>query len=66
MHFLIKKTELFAVEIKRCEVSVLNGKTEWRQPPLWQIQNEILQGIVSECGTAQFVMTIEHLKAMDS
>ena len=44
-----------AVEIRRCEVSVLNGKTEWHQPPLWQIQNEILQGIVSECGTAQFV-----------
>ena len=30
-----------AVEIRRCDVQVLNGKLEWQQPPLWQIQNEI-------------------------
>ena len=33
-----------AVEIRRCNVPVLNGKTEWHQPPLWQIQNEIYRG----------------------
>ena len=33
-----------AVEIRRCDVEVLNGKTEWHQPPLWQIQNEIYRG----------------------
>ena len=33
-----------AVQIRRCEVKVLNGKTEWHQPPLWQIQNKIYRG----------------------
>ena len=33
-----------AVEIKRSQVPVLNGKTEWHQPPLWKIQNEIYRG----------------------
>ena len=33
-----------AVEIRRCEVLVLNGKTEWHQPALCQIQNEIYRG----------------------
>ena len=33
-----------AVEIRRCKVQVLNSKTEWHQPPLFQIQNEIYQG----------------------
>ena len=32
------------VSIRRCEVEVLNGKTEWHQPPLWRVQNEILRG----------------------
>ena len=33
-----------AVEIRRCGQPVLNGKTEWHQPALWQIQNEIYRG----------------------
>ena len=33
-----------AVEIRRCQVPVLNTKTEWHQPPLWQVQNEIYRG----------------------
>ena len=33
-----------AVEIRRCQVKVLNSKTEWHQPALWQIQSEIYQG----------------------
>ena len=33
-----------AVEIRRCKVQVLNSKTEWHQPALWQIQNEIYRG----------------------
>ena len=33
-----------AVHIRRSEVPVLNGKTEWHQPPLWRIQNEIYRG----------------------
>ena len=37
-----------AVEIRRCEVKVLNSKTERHQPALWQIQNEIYRGVVGE------------------
>ena len=33
-----------AVMIRRCQVPVLNSKTEWHQPALWQIQNEIYRG----------------------
>ena len=33
-----------AVMIRRCPVPVLNSKTEWHQPALWRIQNEILRG----------------------
>ena len=33
-----------AVEIRRCQQPVLNGKTEWHQPALWQVQNEIYRG----------------------
>ena len=33
-----------AVLIRRCQVPVLNAKTEWHQPALYRIQNEILRG----------------------
>ena len=33
-----------AVLIRRCQVPVLNSKTEWHQPALWQIRNELYQG----------------------
>jgi hypothetical protein len=33
-----------AVHIRRCQVQVLNSKTEWHQPALFRIQNEILRG----------------------
>ena len=33
-----------AVEIRRCKVPVLNSKTEWHQPPLFQIQTELFRG----------------------
>ena len=33
-----------AVLIRRSEVPVLNSKTEWHQPALWQIRNELYQG----------------------
>ena len=33
-----------AVLIRRCQVPVLNGKTEWHQPALYRIQNEIERG----------------------
>ena len=33
-----------AVEIRRCQVPVMNGKTEWHQPALWQVQNELYRG----------------------
>ena len=32
------------VRIRRCNVEVLNSKTEWHQPPLWRVQNEIYRG----------------------
>ena len=32
------------VNIRRCQVEVLNGKSEWHQPPLWQVQNELYRG----------------------
>ena len=32
------------VEIRRSSVEVLNSKTEWHQPPLWRIQNELYRG----------------------
>jgi hypothetical protein len=33
-----------AVRIRRCQVPVLNGKSEWHQPALWQVQSEIQRG----------------------
>ena len=33
-----------AVMIRRCKVNVMNGKTEWHQPALFRIQNEIMRG----------------------
>ena len=33
-----------AVKIRRSQVPILNGKTEWHQPALWQIQNNIYRG----------------------
>ena len=33
-----------AVLIRRCQVPVLNSKTEWHQPALYRIQNEIFRG----------------------
>ena len=30
-----------AVLIRRCKMPVLNSKTEWHQPALWQIQSEL-------------------------
>ena len=33
-----------AVHIRRCQVQVLNSKTEWHQPALFRIQNEIFRG----------------------
>ena len=33
-----------AVHIRRCSVPVMNSKTEWHQPPLFRVQNEILRG----------------------
>ena len=32
------------VNIRRCQVEVLNGKSEWHQPPLWQVHNELYRG----------------------
>ena len=32
------------VNIRQCEVEVLNMKTEWHQPPLWRVQSEIYRG----------------------
>ena len=32
------------VKIRRSTVEVLNSKTEWHQPPLWRVQNEIYRG----------------------
>ena len=33
-----------AVLIRRCKTPILNSKTEWHQPALYQIQNEIYSG----------------------
>ena len=33
-----------AVDIRRCKVPVMNSKSEWHQPALWRVQNEIYQG----------------------
>ena len=33
-----------AVLIRRSEVQILNGKTEWHQPALFRIQSEIERG----------------------
>jgi hypothetical protein len=33
-----------AVLIRRCEVTVMNGKNEWHQPALFRIQSEIERG----------------------
>ena len=32
------------VNIRRSQVEVLNSKTEWHQPPLWRVQNELQRG----------------------
>ena len=32
------------VSIRRCPVEILNSKTEWHQPPLWRVQNEMYRG----------------------
>ena len=32
------------VSIRRSQVEVLNSKTEWHQPPLWRVQNELYRG----------------------
>ena len=32
-----------AVQIRRSNGNVLNSKSEWHQPPLWQVQSEILR-----------------------
>ena len=33
-----------AVLLRRCPVPVMNSKTEWHQPALYTVQNEILRG----------------------
>ena len=33
-----------AVDIRRCKVPVMNSKSEWHQPALWRVQNEIYRG----------------------
>ena len=33
-----------AVMIRRIRVQILNGKTEWHQPALYRVQNEIERG----------------------
>ena len=33
-----------AVQIQRCQEPVLNAKSEWHQPALWQVQSEIYRG----------------------
>ena len=33
-----------AVSIRRCEKTVLNSKSEWHQPALYQVQHEIQRG----------------------
>ena len=33
-----------AVQIRRCQVPILNSKTEWHQPSLYRVQNEIYRG----------------------
>ena len=32
------------VGIIRCNVEILNMKTEWHQPPLWRVQSELYSG----------------------
>ena len=31
------------VYIRRSDKTVLNSKSEWHQPPLWRVQNEIIR-----------------------
>ena len=31
------------VNIRRCDKNVLNSKSEWHQPALWRVQNEIVR-----------------------
>ena len=33
-----------AVMIRRCQVPILNGKSEWHQPPLYRVQHEMERG----------------------
>ena len=33
-----------AVHIRRSEKDVLNSKSEWHQPALWKVQNDIVRG----------------------
>ena len=32
------------VKIRRCDKKILNGKTEWHQPPLWRVQSKLING----------------------
>ena len=32
------------VTIRRCDVAVMNGKSEWHQPALWRVQSELING----------------------
>ena len=32
------------VSIRRCNVEIMNGKSEWHQPALWRVQNELMRG----------------------
>ena len=32
------------VNIRRCQVNLMNTKAEWHQPPIWCVQSEILKG----------------------
>ena len=47
-----------AVLIRRCKVPVMNSKTEWHQPALFRVQNEIYRGWAwNGCGrTDNFVL----------
>jgi hypothetical protein len=31
------------IQIRRSDKTVLNSKSEWHQPPLWQVQSEIVR-----------------------
>ena len=31
------------ISLRRSDVRVLNSKSEWHQPPLWRVQNELVR-----------------------